>query len=90
MLACVIELLCVYHVLLCVIMCYGIVCCHVLLCIYRVLSCYGIVSCHVLYCVFTMCYRTRSNYSNILIPRTTSFSILFPSEFIEHAEFRIC
>jgi len=34
-------------------------------------------------------YRTRSNYSNILIPRTTSFSILFPSEFIEHAESRI-
>jgi len=34
-------------------------------------------------------YRTRSNYSNILIPRTASFSILFPSKFIEHAEFRI-
>jgi len=34
-------------------------------------------------------YRTRSNYSNILLPRTTSFSILFPSKFIEHAEFQI-
>ena len=32
-------------------------------------------------------YRTRSNYPNILIARTARLLILFPSRFVEHAEF---
>ena len=34
-------------------------------------------------------YRTRSNYSNILIARTARLLILFPSYFVEHAEFLV-
>ena len=32
-------------------------------------------------------YRTRSNYPNILIARTVRLLILFPSHFVEYAEF---
>ena len=37
------------------------------------------------YCV----YRTRSNYPNILIARTACSLILFPSHFVEYAEFLV-
>ena len=34
-------------------------------------------------------YRTRSNYPNILIARTARLLILFPSHFVEYAEFLV-
>ena len=36
-----------------------------------------------------MTYRTHSNYPNILIARTACLLILFPSHFVEYAEFLV-
>ena len=41
------------------------------------------------YSTLKLIYRTCSNYPNILIARTARLLILFPSHFVEYAEFLV-